>query len=194
MHCGEGNTMSAVSGESTMSESKMSALSLAHALWDERQALAGKPLHFPPLPPSTDSAAGAGVRKEPAAARPRAEPLQDPEALPKDTLELYQKLNADDRWALCLSGGGIRSAAFALGILQRLAALTVKSKRQGEGDGPALQQFEYLSTVSGGGYIGSWLSAWLFQHRQTAASGSVPCSGHAREINGGVTAPSERLT
>jgi hypothetical protein len=51
--------------------------------------------------------------------------------------------------ALCLSGGGIRSATFCLGILQGLA-------RRG-----VLKEFDYLSTVSGGGYIGSWLSAWL---------------------------------
>ncbi len=51
--------------------------------------------------------------------------------------------------ALCLSGGGIRSATFALGVLQGLA------KRE------LLGQFDYLSTVSGGGYIGAWLSAWL---------------------------------
>jgi Patatin-like phospholipase len=50
--------------------------------------------------------------------------------------------------ALCLSGGGIRSASFALGVLQALA-------RHG-----LLFHFSYLSTVSGGGYIGSWLSAW----------------------------------
>ena len=50
--------------------------------------------------------------------------------------------------ALCLSGGGIRSAAFALGVLQALARLKL------------LSQFDYLSTVSGGGYIGGWLSAW----------------------------------
>ena len=50
--------------------------------------------------------------------------------------------------ALCLSGGGIRSASFALGILQGLARFGV------------LGQFDYLSTVSGGGYIGSWLTAW----------------------------------
>jgi hypothetical protein len=50
--------------------------------------------------------------------------------------------------ALCLSGGGIRSAAFALGVLQALAHLKLLSK------------FDYLSTVSGGGYIGGWLSAW----------------------------------
>jgi Patatin-like phospholipase len=50
--------------------------------------------------------------------------------------------------ALCLSGGGIRSASFGLGVLQSLARFKV------------LEQFHYLSTVSGGGYIGSWLSAW----------------------------------
>lgn len=51
--------------------------------------------------------------------------------------------------ALCLSGGGIRSATFCLGVLQGLA------QRGG------LRRFHYLSTVSGGGYIGSWLSAWV---------------------------------
>ncbi len=53
------------------------------------------------------------------------------------------------RSALCLSGGGIRSATFNLGILQGLA-------RHG-----LLEKFDYLSTVSGGGFIGGWLSAWV---------------------------------
>jgi predicted acylesterase/phospholipase RssA len=57
--------------------------------------------------------------------------------------------------ALCLSGGGIRSAAFALGILQGLARFGL------------LGRFDYLSTVSGGGYIGSWLTAWRY-HRALA--------------------------
>jgi hypothetical protein len=48
--------------------------------------------------------------------------------------------------ALCLSGGGIRSAAFALGVIQALAQMRLLSK------------FHYLSTVSGGGYIGGWLN------------------------------------
>src|SRR5207245_2928610 len=51
--------------------------------------------------------------------------------------------SAGPRVALCLSGGGIRSATYALGILQGLA-------RKG-----LLKQFHYLSTVSGGGYVGS---------------------------------------
>ncbi len=50
---------------------------------------------------------------------------------------------------LALSGGGIRSATFNLGVLQALSELNV------------LAEFDYLSTVSGGGYIGSWLSAWV---------------------------------
>ena len=50
---------------------------------------------------------------------------------------------------LALSGGGIRSATFNLGILQALAEVG------------KLRRFDYLSTVSGGGYIGGWLTAWI---------------------------------
>jgi predicted acylesterase/phospholipase RssA len=51
--------------------------------------------------------------------------------------------------ALALSGGGIRSATFCLGIIQALCERGL------------LKCFDYLSTVSGGGYIGSWLSAQI---------------------------------
>ena len=54
-----------------------------------------------------------------------------------------------DTAALCLSGGGIRSSTFALGIMQGLARHKL------------LGQFDYLSTVSGGGLSGGWLSAWM---------------------------------
>lgn len=50
--------------------------------------------------------------------------------------------------ALCISGGGIRSATFALGAIQALAEKGI------------LAGLDYLSTVSGGGYIGGWLTAW----------------------------------
>jgi hypothetical protein len=56
------------------------------------------------------------------------------------------------RTALCISGGGIRSATFALGVMQGLASAKV------------LDKFDFLSTVSGGGYIGSWLSSWARRH------------------------------
>lgn len=46
---------------------------------------------------------------------------------------------------LALSGGGIRSATFSLGVLQSLASLNL------------LRKIDYLSTVSGGGYVGGFL-------------------------------------
>jgi hypothetical protein len=52
---------------------------------------------------------------------------------------------------LAFSGGGIRSATFNLGILQGLA----KAK--------LLDKINYLSTVSGGGYIGGWLISWILR-------------------------------
>jgi len=48
---------------------------------------------------------------------------------------------------LALSGGGIRSATFALGLVQALARHRL------------LRRFDFVSTVSGGGYIGSSLGA-----------------------------------
>lgn len=53
--------------------------------------------------------------------------------------------------AVAISGGGIRSATFALGVLQGLVEKGL------------LQKADYLSTVSGGGYIGSWLQALLYR-------------------------------
>ncbi len=57
--------------------------------------------------------------------------------------------NAPDAVGLALSGGGIRSATFSLGVLVALAERGV------------LPQIDYLSTVSGGGYVGSFLGAFL---------------------------------
>ena len=76
--------------------------------------------------------------------------------------KLYLELNSLDRSALCLSGGGIRSAAFALGLIQALASNPRSSGGSPLGANQSLlRSFHYLSTVSGGGYIGSWLSAWI---------------------------------
>ena len=57
--------------------------------------------------------------------------------------------------ALAFSGGGIRSATFNLGVLQAFA----RSK--------LLTNIDYLSTVSGGGYIGSWLSSWAYRIKES---------------------------
>src|SRR5260370_29399058 len=76
----------------------------------------------------------------------------DPNASePARLAELFQKVHRQPKpfSALCISGGGIRSATFALGALQSMA------------DHGFLTEFDYLSTVSGGGYVGSWLTAWI---------------------------------
>ena len=81
---------------------------------------------------------------------------------------------------LALSGGGIRSATFSLGVLQALA----HAKK--------LTSFDYLSTVSGGGYIGAWLSAWIKQDgldivqeqlgRHGSGDGMAPRSTEPKEL------------
>jgi hypothetical protein len=77
--------------------------------------------------------------------------------------ELYRALYARHSTALCLSGGGIRSASFALGVIEALAVHPrPEADKQTSSEATSLlRQFDYLSTVSGGGYIGSWLSAWI---------------------------------
>ncbi|HEV7902201.1 MAG TPA: patatin-like phospholipase family protein [Pyrinomonadaceae bacterium] len=66
-------------------------------------------------------------------------------------------LHGKEQSALCLSGGGIRSGTFALGLMQGLARHELLGK------------FDYLSTVSGGGYTGSWLTAWIHRHPEGLA-------------------------
>jgi len=81
---------------------------------------------------------------------PAADPAPDD---PDERLRaIVRRIHERGPSAVCLSGGGIRSATFALGVLQGLAHVGV------------LGSIDYLSTVSGGGYIGGWLTAWL--HRE----------------------------
>ncbi len=56
---------------------------------------------------------------------------------------------------LALSGGGIRSASFALGVITRLAQSRI------------LEDVDFLSTVSGGGYTGGFLSAHLAERTES---------------------------
>jgi Patatin-like phospholipase len=73
---------------------------------------------------------------------------------------------------LALSGGGIRSATFNLGVLQALAKLKL------------LHKFDYLSTVSGGGYIGSWLSALIHRSQQIRLDQDAPPQHEAQVAKG----------
>jgi Patatin-like phospholipase len=77
---------------------------------------------------------------------------------------------------LSLSGGGIRSAAFSLGVLQALDRARVLSK------------VDYLSTVSGGGYIGSSLSAGtrengIFPFESSLTTDETPSVQHVRDYS-----------
>ena len=74
---------------------------------------------------------------------------------------------------LALSGGGIRSATFNLGVLQALE------------EAGWLKYFDYLSTVSGGGYIGSWMLA-NFKRKHAFPSPKVenpPAVHHLRKYS-----------
>jgi hypothetical protein len=79
---------------------------------------------------------------------------------------LYNILHRHPRSALCFSGGGIRSATFSLGVLHALAKYSFAGDRGGKRP-RLLAEFDYLSTVSGGGYIGSWLSSWIAREGST---------------------------
>jgi len=78
----------------------------------------------------------------------------DPATEPKNLDDVVALLHTKERAAFCISGGGIRSASFALGVIQGLAKLGKNAADS------ILNKIDYLSTVSGGGYVGSWLSGW----------------------------------
>jgi len=100
---------------------------------------------------------------------------RDSQELPPGEAErrakLYRALNKLNRAALCCSGGGIRSSTFCLGVIQALAGCdtsktgspAVAEKSEAKPEDSLLGCIDYLSTVSGGGYVGSWLSSWRYR-------------------------------
>jgi hypothetical protein len=122
---------------------------------DGRETKEKQPLADPCLAPAYDGATEQTENVETSSARLHED---DPNADRLRTLwDKTHELSGDGRTALCLSGGGVRSAAFNLGVLQGLARLGL------------LNRFHYLSTVSGGGYIGSWLGAWRLRSQNGIA-------------------------
>jgi hypothetical protein len=85
--------------------------------------------------------------------------IQDshPDVWTREQLEIIQRRQANglghkgtgNLVGLAISGGGIRSATFALGVVQGL------------GEHGLFREVDYLSTVSGGGYLGGFLSSYL---------------------------------
>jgi hypothetical protein len=82
----------------------------------------------------------------------------------REGLALNADLALPDGMGLALSGGGIRSASFALGVVQNLLNEEV------------WHRFDYLSTVSGGGYLGSALSWWMHHAATDPSLGALKAS------------------
>jgi predicted acylesterase/phospholipase RssA len=113
--------------------------------------------------------------------RAAVQPARPPIALEKESElrtggeAMLRPTEESDVVGLALSGGGVRSAAFALGVLQALDETKV------------LDRCDYLSTVSGGGYIGSSLSAALqsnggiFPFKSRLAQDETPALQHLRD-------------
>jgi hypothetical protein len=74
-----------------------------------------------------------------------------------NTDDVYKVAAEQGLTGLCFSGGGIRSATFNLGVLQGLAQLGL------------LPFIDYLSSVSGGGYIHQFLAGWILRDRDGRA-------------------------
>ena len=98
----------------------------------KRNAVPKRPIDQVAYPDALEQAEAelVGTRRQKAGFDP---PAGAPTQLPEDTV------------GIGLSGGGVRSATFSLGVFQALAR------------GECLHRIDFLSTVSGGGYFGSFL-------------------------------------
>src|SRR5580658_7700352 len=93
------------------------------------------------------AAAGAEAMSRPSQSLPWNDAFQEELAIAGSRKSRDGQPNPPALTGLAISGGGIRSATFGLGILEALKERDL------------LKKIGYLSTVSGGGYIGAWLSA-----------------------------------
>jgi hypothetical protein len=87
------------------------------------------------------------------------------EAQERDGTPILRPTAASKVVGLALSGGGIRSAAFCLGAMQAL------NERH------LIEKIDYLSTVSGGGYTGTSMTAAM----STGCAGTFPFASELKE-------------
>lgn len=115
-------------------------------------------------PPSSSPARGdaaGGVSQEIQRAKARQKAL---------AIDANRPAGLTGNWALALSGGGIRSATFSLGVIQGLTRTVppaVGEAPPGSTNWPLMAHFDFLSTVSGGGYIGGFVSSLFVPGRLT---------------------------
>jgi hypothetical protein len=115
-----------------------------------------------------------------------AAPANRPSAAAEDGPEDGPRHGPDSPWGLALSGGGIRSATFSLGVVQA-AALAPATLDAQPTAAPAsagfaaslLSRFDYLSTVSGGGYVGSFVTSLFLPGRLLPPGDSARPEGEA---------------
>ncbi|WP_409285466.1 hypothetical protein [Pseudomonas protegens] len=102
---------------------------------------------------------------------------------------------ARGNWGLALSGGGIRSATFCLGVLQAMArapapsastrpappATGADADADADAEHSLLSRIDYLSTVSGGGYIGGFFSSLFLPGRLRQPTSQDPVAQAARD-------------
>lgn len=112
---------------------------------------------------------GAGVSTAAAAGASDAK-ITEEEKEEIDLRAIYQRLADMQFVGLAFSGGGIRSATFNLGIMQGLAKQRL------------LPLVDYLSTVSGGGYIGGWFAAWVRREPPTDAQNGTALRNVERQL------------
>lgn len=95
----------------------------------------------------------------------RSQFVKDGEDFPTVNLNTYKSVqerpdqNPEVAVAFSISGGGSRAANFGIGIMLGLEQITLSAQRN------ALQEIDYLSTVSGGGFAGGAYIAALFDHQ-----------------------------
>jgi hypothetical protein len=75
---------------------------------------------------------------------------ESPKTWEQERGDVYDAAQDAGLSGLAFSGGGIRSATFCLGVLQSLASHN------------EIPRFDYLSSVSGGGYIHQWFASWVY--------------------------------
>ncbi|MCA9071143.1 MAG: patatin-like phospholipase family protein, partial [Planctomycetaceae bacterium] len=90
-----------------------------------------------------------------------------------------RRLVAEELVGLALSGGGVRSAAFNLRLIQALYKTGT------------LKDIDYMSTVSGGGYVGACLSSIALKP-ETRFDWQEPESNRGEESNGEKTKPESK--
>lgn len=92
---------------------------------------------------------------------------RDGQPLPLIELDRYKSVQFRDNQdsslavALAISGGGSRAANFAMGVMMGLENLKLDSQRN------ILNEVDYLSTVSGGGFAGGAYINALYHHEQS---------------------------